>query len=87
MMMLNSLERERDIYILKLVTGTGESGTRLLKRVPILKLLEFQVVLIFISGFNQKKMNFFLFTTILDIVLSQTTVNSPLCTQLLIRSN
>ena len=63
----------------RLLMGTREAGTRLLKRVPILKLLEFRVVLICISGFNKKKEKN-CFTTILDIVLSQTTVNSPLCT-------
>ena len=35
--------------------GTREVGTRLLKRVPILKLLEFQVVLICIFGKKWKK--------------------------------
>ena len=64
------------MYQLRLVTGTRESNTRLLKRVPILKLLEFRVVLIFISGFNPKKKKKKVFTTIADIVLSQTAVNS-----------
>ena len=34
--------------------GTREASTRLLKRVSILKLLKFRVVLICISGFNTK---------------------------------
>ena len=36
--------------------GTPEAGTRLLKRVPILKLLEFRVVLICIFR-NKKRKN------------------------------
>ena len=63
-----------------LLTRTREAGTRLLKRVPIPKLLEFRVVVICISGFNKKVKKTIFLTTISDIVLSQTTVNSPLCT-------